>query len=778
MRKRLTAFAVMSTVALHAFVAPAFATVSFSGTTLSGGLTVNAPTTLNVQGSTTVNGDVTVNAPMTINADATAQRNAFSNATLTLQPSTPGTIDLGGVSSNKIVLGNNNVTEVEGFVAPTSGVEAAPGVTPNTKFTNPNGGTVTPPVTPSVPPVTPGPSPQPPVLITPPAPSVTANDTNNTIVGLNNTMEFNVDNTGYVKYTGTNAPNLEGNHTVLVRVAAVTGVSNASAPTTLSFTTNQTVPTMTGVNVIDGADGVTPVTTPQVGQVIRANITLSDGTTVGAYPVDPKATYKWYYTDSDTVLGTEASYTVTSDNVGKKISVEVSYAGTTGTQTWTAQNPVAQVAPTVSYEFNGFDQFKAGIETAFDIKATATNIPADKNVRYKALLKKDGSAVANQVISYQAAPGEWQTFTTDADGIAYFGPETGFKPADIGLDKGIVTGFKATVANVGHYNLTIGLIDVQNNRLVGQEGSKDFTVASDQTAPTATENQQEALTGFALTELADTVTTAAAAKTVVEEQVATALTDVAGQYTVTISEFVAAVDGTEATPAGTKGSFKATITLDDGETKVEVNGTIAAKAYEAPTATENQQEALTGFALTELADTVTTDTAAQTEVEGQVATALTGVTGDYSVAITEFVAAIDGTEDTPEGTKGSFKATITLDDDTTTVVVTGAIAAKAYEAPTATENQQEALTGFALTELADTVTTDTAAQTEVEGQVATALTGVTGDYSVAITEFVAAIDGTEDTPEGTKGSFKATITLDDDTTTVVVTGAIAAKAFL
>ncbi|MEO4054129.1 hypothetical protein, partial [Solibacillus sp. CAU 1738] len=43
-------------------------------------------------------------------------------------------------------------------------------------------------------------------------------------------------------------------------------------------------------------------------------------------------------------------------------------------------------------------------------------------------------------------------------------------------------------------------------------------------------------------------------------------------------------------------------------------------------------------------------------------------------------AAVDGTETTPAGTKGSFKVTITLDDNTTTVVVTGSIAAKAYEA--------------------------------------------------------------------------------------------------
>ncbi|WP_206751208.1 hypothetical protein, partial [Desulfosporosinus sp. Sb-LF] len=60
-------------------------------------------------------------------------------------------------------------------------------------------------------------------------------------------------------------------------------------------------------------------------------------TTIGSYPVNTDAVYKWYYQDSpDTVLGTTASYTVTSDNMGKKISVDVSVNGYTGTGTWTA----------------------------------------------------------------------------------------------------------------------------------------------------------------------------------------------------------------------------------------------------------------------------------------------------------------------------------------------------------------------------------------------------------------------------------------------------------
>jgi uncharacterized protein YjdB len=98
--------------------------------------------------------------------------------------------------------------------------------------------------------------------------------------------------------------------------------------------------TITKINVVDGADGVTFIVTPAVGQVIRANIILSDGTPIYTYPVDSRVTYKWYYAEStDTILGTEGSYTVTSDNVGKTICVEVKVEGI-GEATWTADGSV------------------------------------------------------------------------------------------------------------------------------------------------------------------------------------------------------------------------------------------------------------------------------------------------------------------------------------------------------------------------------------------------------------------------------------------------------
>ncbi|MFC5404810.1 S-layer homology domain-containing protein, partial [Cohnella soli] len=75
----------------------------------------------------------------------------------------------------------------------------------------------------------------------PAAPSVSADDTNNVIVGLDTTMEFSVDGGAYVRYNGTNMPQLSGEHTVQVRVAA-SGSIPAGPSTTLIFTTNIPVP--------------------------------------------------------------------------------------------------------------------------------------------------------------------------------------------------------------------------------------------------------------------------------------------------------------------------------------------------------------------------------------------------------------------------------------------------------------------------------------------------------------------------------------------------------
>lgn len=106
---------------------------------------------------------------------------------------------------------------------------------------------------------------------------------------------------------------------------------------------SEKIVTVSVISVVDGGDGVSIVYDPKVGQILRANIELSDGTKIYTYPADPRVSYEWVYAESSsTILGTDGSYTVTSDNAGKKIAVFVTVAGI-GTAEWVADSPVVAV---------------------------------------------------------------------------------------------------------------------------------------------------------------------------------------------------------------------------------------------------------------------------------------------------------------------------------------------------------------------------------------------------------------------------------------------------
>ncbi|MGO4541294.1 S-layer homology domain-containing protein [Paenibacillus sp. 2TAB19] len=95
-------------------------------------------------------------------------------------------------------------------------------------------------------------------------PNVSADDAGNVIIGLDTTMEISVDGEAYVRYDGTNMPQLSGEHTVQVRVAA-SGSIPAGPPATLIFTTNASVPagglTVTAIDPRGAAnDGKTRIT--------------------------------------------------------------------------------------------------------------------------------------------------------------------------------------------------------------------------------------------------------------------------------------------------------------------------------------------------------------------------------------------------------------------------------------------------------------------------------------------------------------------------------------
>ncbi|MFF2889280.1 DUF4073 domain-containing protein, partial [Paenibacillus sp. NPDC057967] len=113
----------------------------------------------------------------------------------------------------------------------------------------------------------------------PPAPNVTADDAANVIVGLTTTMEFQIDGGSYVKYDGTNAPNLSGDHTVLVRVAADTATGTpAGAAKTLTFTTNPSAPAAPNVTANDAANVIVGLDTTMEFQVDGGSYVKYDGT--------------------------------------------------------------------------------------------------------------------------------------------------------------------------------------------------------------------------------------------------------------------------------------------------------------------------------------------------------------------------------------------------------------------------------------------------------------------------------------------------------------------
>ncbi|MFD2444143.1 S-layer homology domain-containing protein [Bacillus sp. CGMCC 1.16607] len=85
----------------------------------------------------------------------------------------------------------------------------------------------------------------------PPAPNVSADDVNNTIIGMDATMEYQIDGGAWTAYTGS-MPDLSGNKTVKVRIQAdSTSGTPAGEEATLTFTTNQSAPLAPNVSVDD-----------------------------------------------------------------------------------------------------------------------------------------------------------------------------------------------------------------------------------------------------------------------------------------------------------------------------------------------------------------------------------------------------------------------------------------------------------------------------------------------------------------------------------------------
>nr|WP_246362791.1 DUF4073 domain-containing protein [Paenibacillus alba] len=83
-----------------------------------------------------------------------------------------------------------------------------------------------------------------------PAPNVNADDTNKAITGIDSTMEYNINNAGWVVYNSATPPVLDGNFTVQVRVSAVGDVMPGLSKT-LTFTGNAQSPGAPNVTADD-----------------------------------------------------------------------------------------------------------------------------------------------------------------------------------------------------------------------------------------------------------------------------------------------------------------------------------------------------------------------------------------------------------------------------------------------------------------------------------------------------------------------------------------------
>ncbi|MFJ8264274.1 hypothetical protein ACIQ4I_20410 [Rummeliibacillus sp. NPDC094406] len=104
-----------------------------------------------------------------------------------------------------------------------------------------------------------------------------------------------------------------------------------------------TAATAKAVTVV-GKDGVTPVDKIASGDILTANLELTNGDKIGSYPKDPNVSYKWHYEGNDAVLGTDATFTITDATVAanKKLVVDVTYKE--GTATWISNEAAVPAA--------------------------------------------------------------------------------------------------------------------------------------------------------------------------------------------------------------------------------------------------------------------------------------------------------------------------------------------------------------------------------------------------------------------------------------------------
>jgi hypothetical protein len=155
---------------------------------------------------------------------------------------------------------------------------------------------------------------------------------------------------------------------------------------------------------------------------------------------------------------------------------------------WTASLPIKVIAnsPSAQFTFVGLDSVLPNSQARFSITAAAVSGIADTRlIRYKALITKNSLPLAGQEINYPEAGDDssdistWHSFSTDANGVAFFGPTTGFPLSLLPALKsasGISTNF-AAIFGEGTYTLKISIVDALTGEELASSALREFSAS-------------------------------------------------------------------------------------------------------------------------------------------------------------------------------------------------------------------------------------------------------------------------------------------------------------
>jgi hypothetical protein len=224
----------------------------------------------------------------------------------------------------------------------------------------------------------------------PAAPNVSADDAANVILGLDTTMEFQVDGGAYVKYNGSNAPDLTGTHIVKVRVPAdtVTGTP-AGAETTLTFTPNPAAPAAPNVSADDAANVILGLDATMEFQVDGGSYVKYDGSNApdltGTHTVKVRVPVD---TVTGTPAGAETTLTFTPNPAAPSTPTPTPAATATSTPAATATQVIA-----VEVLVNGEVEIAGTDTTSTRSNQTVLTIVLDEQKLEQKLAAEDQNAV-------------------------------------------------------------------------------------------------------------------------------------------------------------------------------------------------------------------------------------------------------------------------------------------------------------------------------------------------------------------------------------------------